>query len=164
MSNSIHVRTVCHSKIQSRQLSQKDSFHYHGWRYMPRKDSLHPPPKSCAWEPLLHIYKYIYILFCIDLLIEALKAYMKCINLRCIVKHCWLWKKKQKKPNISMVLLMVETEAIWNLSDIWFFKSEVFDDLVWNDSNSKWARIISRYLYCSAEIKGSIICWDSEDA
>ena len=74
MSNSIHVRTVCHSKIQSRQLSQKDSFHYHGWQYMPRKDSLHPPPKSCAWEPLLHIYKYIYILFCIDLLIEALKA------------------------------------------------------------------------------------------
>lgn len=62
-----------------------------------------------------------------------------------------------------MVLLMVEIEVIWNLLDIWFFKSEVFDDLVWNDSNSKWVRIIFRYLYCFVEIKGSIICWDSED-
>lgn len=34
---------------------------------------------------------YINFLFCTELLIEALKAYMKCINLRCIIKyiHCW---------------------------------------------------------------------------
>ncbi|KAM7327197.1 hypothetical protein ACRRTK_013564 [Alexandromys fortis] len=50
MSSSIHVQTVCHSKIQSRQLSQKDTstIMVDRMQYVPRKDSLHPPPKSCA--------------------------------------------------------------------------------------------------------------------
>jgi hypothetical protein len=41
-------------------------------------------------------YVNIYIVFCIDLLIEALKAYVKCINLRCIVKH--IVDNEKKKP------------------------------------------------------------------
>ena len=74
-----------------------------------KKNLLQSPPKFCAWEPLLHMY----FLFCIKLLIEALKAYMKCINLRCIIK-CTADSLKKKKKKEEEHPVLITSSALCN--------------------------------------------------
>lgn len=96
MSNSIHVQTVCHSKIQSRQLSQKDTFLSHGWQYATNSTCqgktpsilLTPVPENhcCTY---INIYIYFILYWTVNWSFKSIYEMYKSEMYSKI--HCWLW-------------------------------------------------------------------------